>query len=108
MDNLNDIDLTDPDLYDPEIYKQGILDNMSACTPLKVYLIIAVISTLIFYTYKIIKGHGFNLSAISSTMCGIVISGFIITSLCAYNTTIAWICAGILCFCSILSTLSYV
>jgi len=102
--------MTDIEFEDPLSYDQGdMIETAKYCTPLKVYLIIAVICTLIFYTYKLIKGHGLpNLSSMASTICGMFICGFIITLLCSYNDILAWVCACILGFCSVFSTLNYV
>ena len=66
------------------------IGGMFSCTPLTIYLVITIISVLIFYSYKAIKGSFPDISTLSCTCCSILISACIIQVLCFTNPIAAW------------------
>lgn len=60
-----------------------------SCTPLKIYLAIALLSVLIYYANNLIKGK-FDFSNCSSLMCCILCSAFVIAITCNTNLYVSW------------------
>jgi len=78
------------------------------CTPLKIYLLVAVISSIVFFTYNVLKGKGFpGISSLCMNLCCIILSAFMVMGLCVYNSIVAWACVLLLSFCTVCSMLHY-
>lgn len=80
----------------------------SFCTPLKIYLLVAVIISIVYFSYSTLKGKGFpGMSALCMNACCIILSSFLVTGLCVYNSILAWAVVILLSFCGICCTLHY-
>lgn len=78
------------------------------CTPLKLYLIVAVLSSITYFAYKALKGHEFpGMSALCSNVSCIILSAFLVSGMCMYNSILAWAVVIIFSLCSICVTYYY-
>jgi hypothetical protein len=66
------------------------------CTPLTIYMSIAVISVIIYYGYTVMKGKFPSSGTFSSICCTMMISAFMIFMACRINFIASWCMA--LCF----------
>jgi hypothetical protein len=89
-------------------------DNLSGggldffCTPLKIYLVVAVLSSIIYFAYKTLRGDGFpGISTLCSNIMCIILSSFLVAGLCVYNSILAWLFVIILSLCSVSGTYYY-
>ena len=84
----------------------GMFGNF--CTPLKIYLLVAVVMSIVYFSYNTLKGKGFpGMSALCMNVCCIILSSFLVTGLCVYNSILAWAFVILLSFCSVCGTLHY-
>lgn len=65
--------------------------------PLIVYLIVAVLATIIYIASQVVKTKKMpNFIGLSCTCSSIILSGAVVSAACMYNDMIAWIIASLL------------
>lgn len=75
--------------------------SMFMCTPLKIYLAIALISVIIYYANAVMKGKWPDGNTGSSLCCSIICISLVIMFTCKSNFLVAWALAFIFSICSI-------
>lgn len=83
----------------PKMKMPGIIGFLS-CTPLKIYLAVALISVIIYYGNNLLKGK-IDFNQFSSLMCAIICSAIVIMFTCKVNFIVSWILAIGLSICAI-------
>lgn len=72
--------------------------------PIKIYLIVAVLTSIIFFVYKTIKGEFPGLSMLLFTVICILVSTLLMGGLYIYNPLIAWVVSIVLTLISAIGT----
>lgn len=95
----DDDNYDDYDDYVPKMKMSGMA-KMLNCTPLKIYLGVALISLVCYYGNNLLKGK-IDFSNCSSIMCTILCFALVIMFTCKANYMISWILAIVLSMCAI-------
>lgn len=89
-----------PRMKMPRMKTSGIM-GMLMCTPLKIYLSVALISVIIYYANTVMKGKWPDSNTSSSLCCSMICVSVVIMVTCKTNILVSWALAIIFSICSV-------